>query len=62
MSMSGETTARVRANSFAGVFLLTTGIALAILERNVAMAATFVLVGLFFLTRALAQHRSSDER
>lgn len=60
--MSGEIPARVRVNSFAGVFLLTVGVALAILERNVAMAATFILVGLFFLTRALAQYRASDER
>lgn len=48
----------VGVNLFTGLFLALVGGGLLVVSRNVVTAAVFVLIGLFFLTRALAQYQA----
>lgn len=51
----------VGVNLFTGLFLALVGGGLLVVSRNVVMAAVFVLIGLFFLTRALAQYQAQRD-
>lgn len=44
-------------NVFAGIFLCVTGLGVLVISRDLLTSLLFVSVGLFFLMRALAQHR-----
>ncbi len=55
--MPSSTDNQLPINTFAGIFLCVTGIGVLVVSRDPITSLLFVAVGLFFLTRALAQYR-----
>lgn len=55
---------QIAVNTFAGILLVVAGVGVLVVGRDLVYSTVFLLVGLFFLTRAFAQHRLSeaDER
>lgn len=47
-------------NAFAGIFLCVTGVGVLLISQYLVRSVLFLAVGLFFLMRALAQHRHSS--
>lgn len=48
---------RISANAITGGFLVVAGVVVLIVTRDLVTSTVFTLIGVFFLTRALAQHR-----
>lgn len=48
-------------NTFAGIFLCVTGLGVLVISRDLITSLLFIGVGLFFLMRALAQHRHGTD-
>jgi hypothetical protein len=44
-------------NGFVGIFLTVTSIGVLVLQQNVVNSLVLLLVGIFFLTRAIAQQK-----
>ena len=59
--MTDSTDQQLPINAFAGVFLTASGLGVLILSGDLLRSALFFGVGLFFLMRALAQHRHGPE-
>lgn len=55
--METPTAQQVPINAFAGIFLTATGLGVLIISQDLVRSVLFFSVGLFFLMRALAQHR-----
>ncbi len=49
-------------NTFAGIFLCATGLGVLVISRDLVTSLLFFGVGLFFLMRALAQHRHPPDK
>lgn len=48
-------------NTFAGIFLIISGLGVLIVSREPLTSLLFVGIGLFFLMRALAQYRTTHD-
>jgi len=59
--MADITTDQLPINAFAGIFLCVTGVGVLVISQDLVRSVLFLAVGLFFLMRALAQHRHSPE-
>jgi hypothetical protein len=59
--MTDTTDQQLPINAFAGIFLTASGLGVLILSGDLLRSALFFGVGLFFLMRALAQHRHGSE-
>lgn len=58
--MDTPTAQQIPINAFAGIFLAATGVGVLIISQDLVRSTLFLGVGLFFLMRALAQHRHGD--
>jgi len=59
--MASPTPDQLPINAFAGIFLTVTGFGVLVISRDMITSVLFVGIGLFFLTRALAQYRHGEE-
>ncbi|MEA1930674.1 MAG: hypothetical protein U9O06_03890 [Euryarchaeota archaeon] len=59
--METPTAQQLPINAFAGIFLAATGLGVLIISQDLLRSALFLGVGLFFLMRALAQHRHAAD-
>jgi len=59
--MADITTDQLPINAFAGIFLCVTGLGVLVISQDLIRSVLFLAVGLFFLMRALAQHRHTPE-
>jgi hypothetical protein len=59
--MADITTDQLPINAFAGIFLCVTGLGVLVISQDLVRSVLFLAVGLFFLMRALAQHRHAPE-
>ncbi len=59
--METPTAQQIPINAFAGIFLTATGVGVLLLSQDLLRSALFFGVGLFFLMRALAQHRHGPD-
>lgn len=59
--MEGPTAQQIPINAFAGILLSATGLGVLIISQDLFRSALFLGVGLFFLMRALAQHRHTPD-
>ena len=59
--MATPTSDQLPINAFAGIFLTVTGFGVLVISRDMITSVLFVGIGLFFLTRALAQYRHGEE-
>jgi hypothetical protein len=48
-------------NGFVGIFLTVTSIGVLVLQQNLINSLVLLLVGIFFLTRAIAQQKELGE-